>query len=159
VNGVPNPNAAGVVPFCPCPGKLNGDAVPPPIDVDGVTGVNMNWGGLGAVVSFVVLEVILVSEVLEAGKENIGLSVGAGAGVVMVVPLLNALTGVGVIPNALSFVNGLGPGLEVSCLGAGNENMPDEVPVVAEVLEFEDGRLTFKSDPPAGLFAPKLNRD
>jgi len=150
--GAPNPNAAGVVPFCPCPGatKLKGDPAPPPVDVEGVTGVNTNEGGLDAVVSFVVLGV------LGMPKENADLLVG-GAGVDGVVVLLNALTGVGVVPNALPFITGLGPGLEVSCLGAANENMPGEVPVVVEMVGFEDGKLTFKSDPPVGLFVPKLN--
>jgi len=115
--GVPNPNAAGVVPFCPCPvaPKLNGDPVPPPVDVEGVTGVNTNEDGLGATGSFVVLEVAVLLGVLGMPKENGGLSVG-GAGVdgVVVVVLLNALTGIGVVPNALPFISGLGPGLEVS---------------------------------------------
>jgi len=35
--------------------------------------------------------------------------------------------------------------------------MAGEVVGVAGVVGFEDGKLTFKSDPPVGLFAPKLN--
>ena len=152
----PNPNAAGVVPFCPCPvaPKLNGDAAPPPVDVEGVTGVNVNTGGFEPVVPFVVA--VVVPGVLGALKGNVGLFVaGAGVGgVVVVVP--NALTGVDVIPNALPFVNGLGPSLEASCLGAAVKNMPCEAPVFAGMVEFADGKATFGSDPPTGLF-PKLN--
>ena len=93
-------------------------------------------------------------------KGNVGLFV-AGAGVdgvvaVVVVVVPNALTGVDVIPNALPFVNGLGPGLDASCLGAAVENMPCEAPVFAGMVEFADGKATFGSDPPTGLF-PKLN--
>jgi len=86
VNGpglVPNPNAAGVVPFCLCPvaPKSNGDAVPPPVDVEGVTGVNTNGDCLGPVIpSVVVVEVVEVPGVLETLKENVCLFV-AGAGV------------------------------------------------------------------------------
>lgn len=85
----PNPNAAGVVPFCLCPvaPKSNGDVVPPPVDVDGVTGVNTNPGCLEPVVPFVVIvEVVDVPGVLEASKENVCLFVaGAGVGGVVVV--------------------------------------------------------------------------
>jgi len=82
-------------------------------------------------------------------KGNVGLFVAGVDGVVVeVVP--NALTGVDVIPNALPFVNGLGPGLEASWLGAADEKMPCEVPV------FADGKAAFRSDPPTGLL-PKLN--
>ena len=158
--GVPNPNAAGVVPLCPCPvtPKLNGDPAPPPVDVEGVTGVNTNVGGLGFVVPFVVVEVVVVPGVLEKPKEGIGLFVaGVGVGcVVVVVP--NALTGVDVVPNTLPFVNGLGPGLGASCLGGANENIPGEVLVVTGVVEFEDGKVTFESDPPAGLLAVKFKK-
>ena len=99
--GAPNPNAAGVVPFCPCPvaPKLNGDAGPPPVDVEGVTGVNTNGDGLEPVVPLVE---VVVAGVLETLKENAGLFV-AGAGVDCVVP--NALIGVDVVPNALPFVD------------------------------------------------------
>lgn len=98
----------------------------------------------------------MVPGVLEVAKENVGLFVaGAGVdGVAVVVP--NALTGVDVVPNALPFVSGLGPGLETSCLGAGNENKSGEVPAVAGVVEFEDGKVIFWSDPPPGLL--KLKR-
>jgi len=150
----PNPNAAGVGLFCPCPvtPKWNGDPVPPPVDVEGVTGVNTNVGCLEPVVPFVVV----VPGVLGAPKGNTGLFV-AGAGGVMVVLVSNALTGVDVVPNALPFVSGLGPGLGASCLGAANGSMPCEVPVFAGVVEFVEGKAAFGSDPPAGLFAAKLN--
>ena len=137
--GAPNPNAAGVVPFCPCPGapKLNGDPVPNPADSEGVTGVNVNEDGLESVVPFV------VPGGLETPKEFV-----AGVGCVVG----NALTGAGVIPNALPFASGLGPGLEASCLGATNW----KVPVVAEMLGPGDGKETFESDPSAGLLAVDL---
>jgi len=158
--GVPNPNAAGVAPFCPCPPapKSNGDPVPFPIDVEGVTGVNTNVGGLGPVVPSVpVEEVVAAEEVLEAPKENVGLFIaGAGVGGVAVVP--NALTGVGVVPNRFPLVVWFTPGLKVSCLGAGNEKVLGEVPVVAEVVKFGDGKVTFESDPPAGLLILKPNK-
>ena len=115
--GVPNPNAAGVVPFCPClvTPKLNGDPVPPPIDVEGVTGVNTNEDGLDVAGLFVVLGVAMLLGVLGMPKENGGLFVGgAGEDGIVVVVLLNALTGIGVVPNALPFISGPGPGLEVS---------------------------------------------
>lgn len=86
---VPNPNAAGVVPFClgPVAPKSNGDAVPPPVDVEGVTGVNTNAGCLEPVVPFVVVvDVVEVPGVLETPKENVCLFVaGAGVDVVVVV--------------------------------------------------------------------------
>lgn len=148
----PNPYPAGVAPFCPCPvaPKLNGDAVPPPVDVEGVTGVNVNTGGFEPVVPFVVF----VPGVLETLKGNAGLFV-AGAGMDGVVP--NALTGVDVVPNALPFVIGLGPGLGACCSGAEDEKTPCEVPVFPGMVEFADGKAAFRSDPPPGLFAPKLN--
>lgn len=157
--GPPNPNAAGVVLFCPCPGpgapKLNGDPVPNPVDGEGVTGVNVNADSLESLAPFVMLETVVVSGVLETPKEDMGLFVaGIGAGCVVG----NALTGADVIPNALPFANGLGPGLEASCLGAPNGNTPGEIPVVAGVLGPEDGKVTFGSDPPAGLLAAKLKR-
>lgn len=144
----PNPNAAGVIPFCPCPvaPKLNGDADPPPVD-EGVGGVNVNTGGLEPVISFVVA---VVEGVLEENSLFI-----AGAGMDGVVP--NALTGVDVVPNALPFVSGLGLGLEGSCLGAANESVPCEPSVVAGMTEFVDGKAAFGSGPPASLFAAKLN--
>lgn len=143
--GGPNPNAAGVVPFCPGPDapKLNGDPVPPPVDVEGVTGVNTNAEGLEPVVPFVVVE------------GNVGLFIaGAGVDCVVVVVVPNALTGVDVVPNTLPFASGLGPGLEASCLGAANGCVPVEVPGVVEV---EGGKVVHESDPPTGLFAAKLN--
>lgn len=140
---------------------MNGDVTPPPADVEGVTGVNTNAGGLEPVVPFVVgvvvVEVVEVPGVLETLKENAGLFVtrpGVDAVVLLVGP--NALTGVDVVPNALPFVNGLGVGIEPSCLGTGNENAPCEVPVFAGVVEFVDGNAAFGSDPPAGLFRLKL---
>ena len=156
--GAPNPNADGVLPLCPVVAKLNGDEGPPPVDVEGVTGVNTNAGGLEPLVPFVVTEVVVVPGVLELPKENAGLFVaGAGVGCVAVV-VPNALTGVDVVPNAFPFVSGLGPGLKASCLGAGNENTFCEAPVVVGVVEFEGGRVTFESDPPAGLLVAKLKR-
>ena len=136
---------------CPCPGaaKLNGEVTPPPVDVEGVTGVNTNGAGLEPVASFVVVVVVP-----EKSKGTAGLSV-TGVGLDGVVVIENALTGVDVVPNALPFLRGLGPGLEVSCLGVEDGKIPGEVPVIAEV----DGKESFRSDPPAGLFAPKLNRD
>ena len=150
--GAPNPNAAGVAPFCPCPAppKLNGDPGTTPVDVEGVTGVNTNEGGLESVDPFMVIGVAVLLETL---KEDVGLF-GAGAGVGCVVG--NALTGVDVIPKAPPFVDGPGPGLEVSCLKALNGDMPGGVPVVAGLLGFEDGKVTLESDPPAGLLAAKL---
>jgi len=145
----PNPDAAGVVPFCPCPvtPKLNGDAVPPPVDVEGVGGVNTNTGCLEPVVSFVAV----VEGVLEGNSVFV-----AGAGVDGVVS--NALTGADVVPNTLPFVSGLRPGLEESCLGAANGNTPCEPPpVVVGVVELVDGKASFGSGPPAGLFAEKPN--
>jgi len=106
-------------------------------------------------VSFVVPEVVV--GVLGTLKLNAGLFAGAGVDVVVVVVPLNALTGADIVPNAVPFVRGVGPGLEASCFGAANENVLGEVPVVAGVVEFKDGKLTFKSDPPAGLFAPRPN--
>lgn len=78
---VPNPNAAGVVPFCLCPvdPKSNGDAVPPPVDVEGVTGVNTNGDCLEPVVPFVVVVEVVVPGVSGTLKENVCLFV-AGAG-------------------------------------------------------------------------------
>jgi hypothetical protein len=143
--GGPNPNAAGVAPFCPDPDapKLNGDLAPPPVDGKWVTGVNTNAEGLEPVVPFVVVE------------GNVGLFiVGAGVDCAVVVFVPNALTGVDVVPNTLPFASGLGPGLEASCLGAANGCAPVEVPGVVEV---EDGKAVHESDPPAGLFAAKLN--
>ena len=102
------------------------------------------------VVSFVV--VFVVPGVLDKLKENVGLSV-AVAGVDDVVG--NALTGVVVVPN--TFLSGLGPGLEVSCLGAASEKIPGGMPVVAGVVEVTEGKATFGSAPPAGLFVPELN--
>ena len=158
--GAPKPNAAGVIPFCPCPipPKLNGEVAPPPVEVEGVTGVNMNWeGGLELVVSFVVVAVLGVFAKL---KENVGLSL-AGAGVdgveVVVVVVGNALTGVVVGPNTLPFLSGLGSGFEASCLGAASEKTPGELPVVTGVAGLVEGKATFGSDPPAGLFVAKLN--
>lgn len=155
--GAPKPNAAGVIPFCPCPiaPKLNGEVTPPPVDVEGVTGVNVNGDGLGPVPSFVV--VVVVPGVFEKLKENAGLSV-AGAGVDGVVVVGNVLAGVDIGSNALPFLNGLGPGLEVSCFGARDEKILGEVPVVAGVVNVVDGKATFGSDPPAGLFTPKFSR-
>jgi hypothetical protein len=86
VNGpglVPNPNAAGVVPFgfCAVAPKSNGDAAPPPVDVEGVTGVNTNVGCLELAVPFVVVvDVVDAPGVLETLKEIVCWSV-AGAGV------------------------------------------------------------------------------
>jgi len=154
--GAPKPNAAGVIPVCPCPivVKSNGEATSPPVDIEGVTGVNTNWGGLGPVVSFAVV----VPGVFGGLKENIGLSVaGAGADDVVVVAVENALTGIVGIPNTVPFLSGLGPGLGVSCLGVASEKTPGEVPVVTGVVEFVDGKATFESVPPTGLFAAKLN--
>ena len=153
--GVPNPNAAGVVPFCPCPGapKLNGDPGTTPVDVEGVTGVNTNADGLESVVPFVVMGVVVLPGVLETLKEDVGLF-GTGAGVSCIVG--NALTGVDVIPKALPFIGWLGPGLGASCLGVPNGNTPGEIPAVAGLLGFEDGKVPFESDPPAGLLAAKL---
>lgn len=155
--GAPKPKAAGVAPFCPCviPEKLNGEGPPPPVDVEGVTGVNTNEDAFEPVVSFVVM----VLGVFGKLKENAGLSV-AGVGVSSVVEaevvIGNALVGTVVVvaPNTLPFLNGLGPGLEVSGLVVGNEKTPDEVPLVVEVVE---GKVTFGSDPPGGLFVGKLN--
>lgn len=159
----PNPNAAAVVPFCPCPvvPKLNGDAVPPPVDVEGVTGVNTNAGSLEPLVPFVVVvEVVEVPGVLEVLKENVGLFIaGAGVDSVALEVVPKALTGVGVVPNALPFANGLGPGLEPSCLEAATGNVPCEVLVFVGVVESVGRKVTFESGPPAGLFAPKLKRD
>ena len=138
--------------------KLNGDVVPPPVDVEGVTGVNTN---LGPVVPFVVVVVVVVAVLgaLETPKGNDGLFVaGAGMDGVIVVVVLNALTGVDVVPNVLPFVSGLEPGLGASCLGTANGSAPCEVPVSAGVVEFMEGKVAFGSDPPAGLFAAKLNR-
>ena len=151
--GAPNPNALGVAPFCPCPvaPKLNGELAPPPVDVEGVTGVNTNVGGLGPVgpFVFVVVEAVVVPGVLET-KGDVGLFVaGAGVGVMVLEP--NALTGVDVVPNTLPFVSGLGPGLEASCFGA-SENTPGDVPLVG----FKDGKVTFESDPPPGLLTATL---
>lgn len=153
--GAPKPNAAGVVPFCPCaiPEKLNGEAAPPPVDVEGVTGVNINGDAFEPVVSFVVV----VLGVFGKLKENVGLSVaGTGVGRVVEVEVVmgNALVGVVVAPNTLPFLNGLGPGLEVSSLEGVNEKTPGEVPVVAGVV---DGKATLGSDAPGGLFVVKLN--
>ena len=115
----------------------------------------MNADGLESTVPFVVLEAVVEPGVLETPKEDVGLFVAeAGAGCVVG----NALTGAEVIPNALPFASGLGPGLEASCLGATNGNTPGEVPVVAGIRGSEDGKVTFKSDPPAGLLAAKLKR-
>lgn len=149
--GAPNPNAAGVAPLCPCPvaPKLNGDAVPAPVDCEGVTGVNVNVGGLESVVPLV------VPWVLETSKEDAGLFV-AGVGVSCIVG--NALTGVDVIPNTPPFGNGLGPGLGTSWFGAVNRDTPGEVPAAAGMLRFVDGKVAFESDPPAGLLAAKLKR-
>jgi hypothetical protein len=102
----------------------------------------------------VVVVVVVMKGLLGTPKED-GWFV-AGAGVGGVVP--NALTGVDVVPNALPFVCGLGPGLEGSCLGAAKESVPCELPVVAGVVELVDGKVTFVSNPPPGLFAVKLNR-
>jgi hypothetical protein len=101
--------------------------------------------------------VVVVPGVFEKLYGNVCLSV-AGVDNVVVVVVGNALTGIVVAPNTVSFLNGLGPGLEVSCLGAVSEKTPGEVPVVAEVVELMDGKTTFGSVPPAGLFALKLNR-
>lgn len=147
------------MPVCPCPivAKLNGEGPPPPVDVEGVTGVNTNGDGLEPVVSFVV--VVLVLGVFEKLKGNVGLSVAvAGVDGAVVVVVGNALTGVVVVPNTVPFLSGLGPGLEVSCLGAAGEKIPVEVLGVAVVVEVMDGKATFGSVPPAGLFAPKLSR-
>jgi len=58
---------------------LNGEVTPPPVDVEGVTGVNTNAEGLEPVVPFVagvvVVEVVEVPGVLETLKENDGLFV------------------------------------------------------------------------------------
>ena len=56
--GGPNPNVVGVVPYRPGPAasKLNGDPAPPPVDIEGVTGVNMNAESLEPAVPFVVAE-------------------------------------------------------------------------------------------------------
>ena len=154
--GAPNPNAAGVGPFCPCPcpvdPKLNGDPGPAPVDVEGVGGVNTNAVGLVLVVPFVVTDVVVLPGVLDTPKDGIGLSIaGEGvSGVVVAIP--NALTGVDVVPKALPFVNGWEPGLGASCWGTTNGDTLGDAPVV----EFEDGKVTFESDPPAGLFAAKL---
>lgn len=158
--GAPKPNAAGVVPFCPCPipEKLNGEAGPPPVDVDGVTGVNTNGDDLEPVVWFVAVAVFVVPGVFEKLKENVGLSMAGAESDVVVVAVVatgNALTGVVVAPNTLPFLNGLGPGLEVSCFGGASEK--GEVPVVAGVVEeVLEGKATFGS---VGLFAAKLNAE
>lgn len=153
-----NPNAAGVAPFWPWPvtPKLNGEAFPPPVDVEGVTGVNTNGDGLEPAVP---LTVVVVPGVLETPKANVGAFVaGAGVDDVVVVVVPNALTGVDVVPNALPLVSGPEPGLGASCLGAENTDKPCEVPVFAGVVEFVEGKATFGSDPPVGLFAARLNR-
>ena len=111
--------------------------------------MNTNCVGLEPVASFVA--VVVVPEKL---KEAAGFSV-TGVGLDGVVVIENALTGVGIVPNALPFLSGLGPGLEVSCLGVEDGKIPGEVPVPEEV----DGNESFRSEPPDGLFAPKLNRD
>jgi len=115
----------------------------------------VNADGLESVVPFVVLEAVVVLGVLDTPNEDMGLFV-TGAGVGCVVG--NALTGADVIPNALPFANGLGPGLEVSCLGAPNDNTPGETPGVAGMLGPADGKVSFMSEPPAGLLAAKLKR-
>lgn len=129
---------------------MNGEGPPPPVDVEGVTGVNTNGDAFEPVVSFVVI----VLGVFEKLKENVGLSVaGTGVGSVVEVEVVtgNALVGVVVVaPNTLPFLNGLGPGLEVSSFEGVNEKAPGEVPVV-------DGKVTLGSDPPGGLFVVKLN--
>ena len=53
-------------------------------------------------------------------------TVVAGVDCVVVVGVLNALTDIDVVPNALPFVGGLGPGLESSCFGAANGCVPVE---------------------------------
>jgi len=111
----------------------------------------VNADALESVVPFVVLEAVVMPGVLETPKEDVGLFV-AGAGVGCVVG--NALTGAEVTPNALPFASGLGPGLEASCLGATD----GKVPMVAGLLGPKDGKVTFESDPPAGLLAAKLKR-
>lgn len=104
----------------------------------------------------------VVPGVLGLPKKSAGLSV-AGAGVdnvvvVVVAVVGNTLTGAVVVPNTVPFLNGLGPGLEASCLGAASEKILGEVLVVAGVVEVVDGKATLESVPPAGLFTPKLNR-
>jgi hypothetical protein len=123
--------------------KINGDPVPSPVDVKGVSGVNTNTEGLELAVPFMVVE------------GNVALFVlGAGVDRIVVVVVLNALTGVNVVPNALPFMIRFGPGLEASSLGVANGCGPVEVP---GVVEAGDGKAVHRSDPPAGLFAVKLN--
>jgi hypothetical protein len=132
---------------------LNGEVAPPPVDVEGVIGVNTNGDGLGPVVSFVV--VVVGPGVFEKLKGNADLSVaGVGVDDVVLVVVGNALTGVVVVPKTVPFLNGLGPGLEASCFGAASEKIPVEEPEVVGVAGVIDGKATFGS----GLFAPKLNR-
>ena len=64
-----------------------------------------------------------------------------------------------VVPNNVPVLSGLGPGLEVSCFGTAGEKIPVGRPVVVGVVGVEDGKATFASIPPAGLFAPGLNMD
>lgn len=156
----PNPNEAGPAPPCPCDTapKLNGEAVPP-VDVEGVTGVNTNVG-LDPVESFEVDVAVVVLGVFGKPKENVGFSMaGAGLDVVVVAcaGIGNALTGDVVAPNTL-FLSGLGPGFPASCLGAASEKA-GEVPVVVGVEEVVDGKTALWSDAPAGLFAARLNMD
>ena len=77
-----------------------------------------------------------------------------------VVPVVvgNALTGVGVVPNTVAFLNGLGLGLKASSLGAVSAKILGGVLVVAGVVGVMDGKATFGSTPPTGLFVPKPNR-
>jgi hypothetical protein len=98
--------------------------------------------------------VVVVPGVLETPKEVAGLSVAEAGVSGVVVAILNALTGVDVVPNALPFIGGLGPGLEVSCLGTTNWDMAGKAPLVG----FEDGKVTFGSDAPVGLLAVKSKR-
>ena len=87
---VPNPNAAGVAPFClgPVAPKSKGDAIPPPVDVEGVTGVNTNAGCLEPLIPFVVVvDVVEVPGVLGTPKEN-GVLFVTGTGVDAVVVLV-----------------------------------------------------------------------
>lgn len=90
---------------------MNGEAGPPPVDVEGVTGVNINGDDLAPVVWFVAVVVFVVPEATGRLKENAGLSMAEGGFDAVVVAAGNALTGVVVAPNTLPFLSGLGPGL------------------------------------------------
>ena len=137
------PKATSVVPLYPGPAttKVKWRSSSVSCKCRGVAEVNTNVGGLEPVVLFTV------------AKENAGLFItGAGVDGVVALVVPNALKGVDVVLNTLPFVSGLGPGLEVSCLGATNRCVPVEVPRVVEV---EDGKIVHESNPPASLFVAK----